>query len=769
MIALDLFFQGRVQGVGFRPFVLSVARPLGICGWVQNTPQGVTVHAEASAKALQVFLDAVTHKLPSAAKITSLRQEPSEVEGFPDFEIHASLSAGEHLGSILPDLCLCEACRLELFDSGNRRFFHPFISCTHCGPRFSILQSLPYDRPQTSMGGFPMCARCQVEYENPLDRRFHAQPICCPDCGPKMWCEIPSPDPGNPWKASPENWLALWALHTEKGGLSLVKGIGGFHLVADAFNATAVGKLREVKQRDRKPFALMVPNLEWAKTICTINPAEELALLASERPIVILDVHTPPSTMAFLAPGLTQLGIMLPNSPVHELFFSQFPGPVVLTSANRSSEPMLTTNDEARAQGRKWCDMLVLHDRDIVNRADDGVVAVVPESLQTISLRIGRGASPREFRWPQVRTGLAFGADLKNTIALAHHGRVTLSQHIGDMEHPLTQDLALQIADRLCASYRVEPQVVVCDAHPEYFSSQLAQQYAWAKGLPLIRVPHHHAHIAATWLEHQWHGPALGLAFDGTGYGEPDCIWGSEVMHYSGAECHPLAHLQPLRLPGGDRAMREPVRILLGALHDFASVAKRQEWLRTHPDHAKLYEGGISAMLTADLNCPASRGMGRLFDLVGAMLDWQNPTWDGETGTRLENLDVIADASPWPVEINDHQVLLGPIVMAAMDDVLQGASPAMVSSRLHSTVCELIIQLGLWAETQMGITQDNPIPWVFAGGVFQNRKIVARLQKHSLIQSRICYFSSIPNDNGIALGQIVVATHLLEKGLTTCA
>ena len=613
-----------------------------------------------------------------------------------------------------------------------------------------------------------MCAQCRAEYENPLDRRFHAEPICCPTCGPKMWCEVPSLGQNSAWKSAPENWLTLWVEHTENGGLSLVKGIGGFHLLADALHTGAVQKLREVKLRDTKPFALMVPNLEWARTICKISPAEESALLDPEHPIVILDVHTPPPTMALLAPGLSQLGIMLPYNPVHELLFSMFRGPVVLTSANRSSEPMFTTNDEARAQGGQWCDLLVLHDRDIVNRVDDSVVAVHPQSLQKYSLRIGRGASPREFLWPEAYSCLAFGADLKNTIALAHHGRVTLSQHIGDMESPLTQDVAWHTAQRLCNSYRASPQVIVCDAHPNYFSSQLAEKFALERSIPLLRISHHHAHIAATWLEHQWNGPAIGFSFDGTGYGEPNCIWGSEVMHYTGAECEPLIHMQSMRLPGGDRAVQEPVRILLGALHDYASVAMRTEWFQTHATHSMLYASGLSAMLSADLNCPFSRGMGRLFDLVGAMLNWQNPTWDGETGTRLENLDVIADASPWPVTFQENQVLMEPIVMAAWNDVLQDASPFLVSSRLHATICEMIVQMGVLAEQQLHLTNGKLLPWVFAGGVFQNRKIVARLQKHPQIQSRNCYFSSIPNDNGIALGQIVVATHLFAKGFNPC-
>jgi len=757
--AWDLVFEGRVQGVGFRPFVWTQAQSHPVCGWVSNTPQGVLVHIESEAQACQALFDGITQQAPSPILITTAKKVPGAIHNCTSFVIQPSTAAGEHLGAIIPDLCLCELCKQELFDPSNRRFLHPFISCTHCGPRFSIVQGLPYDRPLTSMGKFPMCPTCQGEYNNPRDRRFHAQPICCHECGPHIWCETLGKNPAQPWMQSKEPWLDIWVSHTLAGGISLVKGIGGFHLLCDANNHQALQTLRNRKQRDGKPFALMVPSIEYAKTLCKISPEEEALLVSVERPIVILDIISPLSTMPLLAPGLTQLGIMLPHSGAQELFFSRFCQAVVLTSANHSNEPMLTSNEEARSLGSKWCDLLVLHDREIVNRADDGVVAVVAASSHQVVLRSGRGASPREFPWAQCRTGLAFGADLKNAVALAHHGRVTLSQHIGDMENPLTEDIALQICERLCTSYRVTPEFIAYDAHPDYHSSQLAYQFAAKANIPLFAVQHHHAHIAATWLEHQWDGPALGFAMDGTGYGDPTCIWGSEVLLYEGGTSTPLTHMEGLRLPGGDRAVREPARILLAALHDYAP-ALRERWFANHEHHARLYESGLQSMLASDLNCPSSRGMGRLFDLVGAMLEWKKPSWDGETGTLLENLDVDTSATAWPIETQNGQILLAPIITAALQDVLQGQAPSQVSSRLHATVCSAMIELGAQAQSLLGTHSGSSLPWAFAGGAFQNRKIVARLQKHPQILARNCYFSSIPNDNGIALGQIVVATHL---------
>ena len=768
LVALDIFMEGRVQGVGFRPFVLSVARSLSICGWVCNTPQGVAVHAEATLQELENFVDQITYKLPAPAQIHSIRKQPSDFQELADFVIQASRSEGEHLGAITPDLCLCEDCKREMLDPKNRRYRHPFISCTRCGPRFSIIQSLPYDRPQTSMQSFPMCSQCLAEYENSEDRRFHAQPICCPNCGPHMWCETLSQE--GLW-LKPKKWFDKWITHTSVGGISLVKGIGGFHLLCDALNIDALQRLRTRKQRDSKPFAIMVPSLEAARKFCTIRPAEEALLLSVERPIVILDVHTPPPTMPWLAPGLTQLGIMLPYSPLHELFFSQFENPVVLTSANRAGEPMLTSNKEAREFSGLWCDLLVLHDRDIVNRADDGVSLVAPNSMQSISLRIGRGASPHEFSWPSIHTGLAFGADLKNTVALAHHGRITLSQHIGDMESPLSQELSEQIAERLCSSYQIIPEYIACDAHPDYFSSQLAQRVARQKKLPIVYIQHHHAHIAATWLEHRWQGNALGFAMDGTGFGDPDCIWGSEVMLYTGDTCETIAHMQSLRLPGGDLAVREPARLLISALHDFANPANKNAWFNQNKQHSTIYSNGLRDMLNSNLNCPSSRGLGRLFDLVGAMLHMQNPHWDGEFGARLEALDTHQNAPPWTVELDkqQQQIILAPLINDALNDVLRGSTPSWVASRLHATVCDCLIKLGEYAETILERSSDNNLAWVFAGGVFQNQKIISRLQAQPQIRTRNCYFSSIPNDNGIALGQIVVASHLLAKGYTLCA
>jgi len=755
---------GTVQGVGFRPFVWRLAHSLSIGGWVCNTPQGAFVHAEANPEAMESFLSSIVQELPSPARIISFRTEPSAIRGIPQFSIQESEQFGEHQGSITTDLCICDACKQELFDQKNRRYLHPFITCTYCGPRFSIIQSLPYDRPLTSMHMFPMCPQCLAEYENPADRRFHAQPICCPNCGPRVWCETRSLDEETSWHEHNAPWLDSWVAHTQNGGVSLVKGIGGFQLVCDAFNANAVQTLRSKKLRDTKPFALMAANIEAIKKICIVSAVEEQLLKSSERPIVILDVHTPPATMPWLAPNLSQLGVMLPNSPVHELFFSRFTNLLVLTSANRSNEPMLTGNQKAREHGGKWCDFIVMHNRDIINRVDDSVVACVPDTSQTLQMRIGRGSSPREYCWETVRSSLAFGADLKNTVALAHHGRVTLSQHIGDMENPITQDIAMETVDRLCRSYRVAPEIVACDAHPDYNSSRLAKQYAQETKLPLIKVQHHHAHIAATWLEHQWEGDALGFAMDGTGYGDAECIWGSEVMLYSGYDFRPLTHLQGLRLPGGDKAVREPARMLLACLHDLVDSKQREAWLGTFPDHEQLYQSGIKTMLDTGLHCPSSRGMGRLFDVVGAMLQFDNPQWDGEFGTRLECLDNGENVKPWSIDFRQGEATLGPIISEALHDILEGATSQQISSCLHATLCELIVQMGLNAEQNLGISQNSLFPWAFAGGVFQNRKLVRRLQKHPLVRNRICYFSSIPNDNGIALGQIVVASNLAQKG-----
>jgi len=765
LTVLEIFLEGRVQGVGFRPFVWQQAKRHGVSGWVKNSPQGVTVHAEAPERVLIPFIDAIVHSPPFPARVRSHRLESVPDLGCSGFAIRESAHDGEHLGSFLPDLCLCDDCRRELFDPANRRHLHPFITCTRCGPRFSITRQLPYDRATTSLRDFVLCPQCRKEYEDPTDRRFHAQPLGCPQCGPRMWCEGPTGDHASPWQEVPGDWLDIWVAHLEAGGISLLKGIGGFHLACDATNATAVQAMRQRKHRESKPFALLVPDLGSVRSLCHVSPEEEALLCGPDRPIVLLKVHTPPKAMEDLAPGLRELGVMLPHSPVHELLFSRFKRPVVLTSANPSHEPMLTDNDEIRRLAARWCDLLVLHDRDIVNRLDDGVVAAMTDSDQHVSLRLGRGQSPAEFLWNQAGNLLATGADLKNTVALGHHGRVTLSQHVGDLESPASQEAARTLAERLCKSHRVRPELVACDAHPDFASVHLARELSREWDIPLVPIQHHHAHIAATWLEHRWEGPAIGLAMDGTGYGDSDCIWGSEALLYEATGSVPLAHWEGLRLPGGDRAVREPIRLLLGALHDQDDTALLERMLEHRPNARWLYEGGLKAMLVSDHHCPASRGLGRLFDLVGAALGWDAPGWDGEIGTRLEGLDRNDDAPSWPLELDDGQILTAPILRAMVRDVLEGLPAGEIASRLHATACELVVRLGIFAQERLG---DPRLPWAFGGGVFQNRRLLARLRRHPDLHDRICHFSSIPNDNGIALGQVVAATALSRKGLFPC-
>jgi len=768
MSALEIVLEGRVQGVGFRPFVWNLAKVHGVAGWVGNTARGVAIHAEADGSTLQAFSRAVAMGHPEPAWIRTRRETVVQALGLDDFRIRESDPSGEPCGSIVPDLCMCESCRRELFDPSNRRFAHPFITCSRCGPRFSIIEDLPYDRPSTSMRRFPMCPECLKEYEDPQDRRFHAQPISCPRCGPRMWCEARSGGGGGHWRRSRGDWLEMWTENVSRGGVSLVKGVGGFHLVCDMADSDAVRLLRERKRRETKPFAIMAPDLDSVRAICRVGREEEALLTGSERPIVLLDVHAPPDGMEWIAPGLRQLGVMLPHAPVHELFFSRFPRPVVLTSANRGGEPMPISNGEAREIADEWCDLLVLHDRGIVNRVDDGVVAAVPESEQVVSLRVGRGGSPKEFFWDGVGNCLAMGADLKNAVAFSRHGRVTLSQHIGDMEHPATQDAACEMVERLCRSHRAIPEFVACDAHPDFDSSRMATRFSSKWRVPVYRIQHHHAHIASAWLEHRWEGDAIGLAMDGTGYGDSDCIWGSEAMYYTAEGSTTLGHFQGMRLPGGDLAVRQPARLLIGALHDTGDAELLDAWMELHAAHRALYDGGLKDMLECDMNCPPSRGAGRLFDLVGAMLGWSDPGWDGEMGTRLEHLDVEPSAPSWPVERDGGRILLAPILRDALRDVLGHCSAGWVSSRLHATIAEAIVQMGEYCETTLG-EAEGALPWAFAGGVFQNRRIVVRVRSHRRIGSRKCHFASIPNDNGIALGQIVAATALACKGVAPCA
>lgn len=708
MNGTSIHITGIVQGVGFRPWVWKTATQLGLAGTVRNDFDGVRIELFGDCAR---FLDVLEKDPPPLAKIDSIGIAEIAFKPVDGFRILDSQSHGEALQRISPDIAMCDDCRRELFEPSDRRYRYPFINCVNCGPRFSIVESFPYDRPKTSMRNFAMCPRCAAEYSDPSTRRHHAQPIACPACGPRM---------------EPANWEAVWRASMEQGKIVAVKGIGGVHLACDALNPDAVSRLRRRKGRETKPFALMVPDLDWVKGVCTVSPAEERLLLSRERPIVLLKInHARRASLPdAIAPGLNTLGVMLPYSPMHEIMFDIHPHPVVMTSANYSSEPMIHSNAAARNKLAGIADVFLMHDREIVNRCDDSVCT------ELVVVRSGRGLAPLSMPIASEACILAVGADMKNSFALAHHGQVTLHPYIGDLEHPEAQEILVHSIDRELECFKVAPDLVVHDLHPDYFSTGIAQAFAKKRGLPTLGVQHHHAHLAGA---HS--GKAIGFAFDGTGYGTDGAIWGGEVLLFEAATFERRFHLRPFALPGGDAAVRNPRRVLDALLYQACAT--------------KLDASPTVALLDSGINCPATSSMGRLFDAVAVLLGaCEVSSFDAEAAMRLEALADERERGDLEFEIKDGEIDWRPLIRDLIEERRKGIPSAILAARFHNTLAEIVYCCGKALAKECG-----PLPWVFSGGVFQNRLLAERIKRVVGNEFELV-FSRFPNDSGIALGQV---------------
>lgn len=710
---------GIVQGVGFRPWVWNTATRLGLGGTVRNDFDGVRIELYGDPS---LFLKALTENPPPLSRIDSLQISEIDYQPIEGFRILESEESGEALLRISPDIAMCDDCRRELFDPADRRHRYPFINCVNCGPRFTIIENLPYDRPRTSMRTFEMCPACRREYTDPANRRYHAQPIACPDCGPRM---------------EPINWETVWKDSMEQGRIVAVKGIGGFHLACNALNPEAVDKLRKRKGREAKPFALMVPNLEWVKDVCELSPEEERLLCSRERPIVLLKREKAFHTCELIAPGLDTLGVMLPYSPMHEIMFDLFPHPVVMTSANYSAEPMIHDNAVSRRKLDGIADVFLMHNREIINRCDDPVCAVFGD--RTVIIRPGRGVAPVSMPIDTNRCILAYGADMKNTFALAHHGQATLHPYIGDLEHPETQAIQERAVERELDCFRMTPELVVHDMHPDYFSTRIAERFASESCVTSLGIQHHHAHLVGAYS-----GKAIGFAFDGTGYGPDGTIWGGEVLLYDVDGFSRTFHLRPFALPGGDKAIKDPLRVLVSLLRHVDA---------TLPSRCQGDEGVASTllMLEAGINCPMTTSMGRLFDAVSCLIGiCEKPTFDGEAAMRLEAAADENECGDLAFEIKDGEIDWRPIILDLLGELEKGVPVPVLAARFHNTLAEIVYCCGKRLADKHG-----RLPWVFAGGVFQNRLLVERIRK--VVDGEFeLVFSSYPNDSGIPIGQIII-------------
>lgn len=787
---------GIVQGVGFRPFVYGLASHLGLCGWVRNTSAGVEIEVDGSPKALQMFIEGLKNEAPPLARIDSIEVEDRPINGYTTFEILHSETIADAFQPVSPDVCICPDCLRELFDPQNRRYRYPFINCTNCGPRFTIIKDVPYDRPNTTMAPFEMCPDCAAEYHNPLDRRFHAQPIACSKCGPQVWLEFTSADPNLPQQGEEQSGdLAI--LETQRllldGKIVAIKGLGGFHLACDALNPEAVKKLRNRKRRVDKPFALMMLDLNTVEQHCYLNDTERTLLTSRQRPILILR-RRPESPIAHqVAPGQDTLGVMLPYTPLHYLLFVphplspalQPPTALVMTSGNLSEEPIAYENSEARQQLSSLADAFLMHNRPIHTRCDDSVYRVIdqPKILKNqdghprplshaYPLRRARGYAPDPILLPwDAPPILATGAELKNTFCLARNQYAFISHHIGDLENYETLRAFEDGIAHFEHLFRLKPQAVAYDLHPNYLATRYALQRAERDGLPAIGVQHHHAHIASCMAEHCLPDdePVIGLSFDGTGYGEDGAIWGGEIIlaHYSGYQR--LAHLKYVPLAGGDKATRQPWRIALAWLSQ-AGITLNNDL----PPMNFIYKDGqynehaldvILAQIKKGFNAPLTSSMGRLFDAVSSLVGLRHVVnYEAQAAIELEAIADPLEKGAYKFEIysgENHLWIIDPtpVIEAIVRDLRHKVEPATISARFHNGIVDTVDRLIL-----ILVEQWNAPRIVLSGGVWQNmillHKTLAMIQRNGI---EVFYHHRVPtNDGGLSLGQVAVAIHRLK-------
>lgn len=747
--ARRLDISGIVQGVGFRPFIYRLAVHHKLKGSVANNSSGVIVHIEGDSRKIDDFIIDIEGKCPPISRITGIKQSPAEYGGAGRFLIRDSETGSSPATLISPDIAVCDDCISELFDPENRRYRYPFINCTNCGPRYTIIDDIPYDRPKTSMRKFTMCRACGKEYDDPMDRRFHAQPNACFDCGPGVRLYDAS---GSLIKS--DNVIKQTAEFLKQGAVVAIKGLGGFHLAADAANRKAVEDLRERKHREEKPLAVMVCDITDVRKIAHADHDEEGSLLSPERPIVILKKKEPNPLAEEVSPRNNYLGVMLPYTPLHYLLLSYGFKALVMTSANLSEEPIAIDNNEAFERLAGIADYFLIHDRDIYLRSDDSIVKKTAEELRV--MRRSRGYVPvpvfLKNRGPRI---LACGAELKNTVCLAKDDKAFLSQHIGDLENAEAYEFFRLTVDHLKRILDIRPEIIAYDFHPDYLSTRYALDQ---EGVQKIQVQHHHAHIVSCMAENRLDGRVIGLSFDGTGFGPDNTIWGGEIMIAGIKDFTRVGSLSSVPMPGSGVAVKEPWRMAVSYLYDaFGEDMHGLDIpLLDNIDDSKLKI--ILDMIAKDINSPLTSSLGRLFDGVASILGVRNHvSYEGQAAMELEML-----ASGETGKIYDYEwvpgdcckVLPGPIIRGIVRDLKQGVAPPVISARFHSTLIRLFSDL--CKDIRVGRDMERV---VLSGGVFQNSILLkGLLQSLENEGFEVFTHSMVPtNDGGISLGQAVIA------------
>ncbi|MDI3280203.1 MAG: carbamoyltransferase HypF [Bacillota bacterium] len=779
LVRAEILLQGVVQGVGFRPFIFRLAERFGLAGRVYNSPSGVVIEVEGRRPAVEEFHRAIPREAPPLSRISREELRWLPPAGYQSFEIVSSAEEGAAGVLIPPDVALCEACLREFNNPRDRRYHYPFINCTDCGPRFTIIEALPYDRHRTTMKHFPMCPECAAEYRDPRYRRFHAQPNACPVCGPKVWLAPveAAGDPPPPEAGETERLLAEARARLKRGEILAVKGLGGFHLICDALQEEPVATLRRRKHRPAKPFAVMCRDLEVVRAYCRLSPEEEALLTGWRKPIVLLlrkgEEELPPGlppVAPSVAPGVATLGVMLPYTPLHHLLFDEELSCLVATSGNLAELPLAIDNAEAGRDLGGLADHFLLHDRPIHNRCDDSVTAVIL-GRETVYRR-ARGYAPAPVvHREKLRPCLALGGDQKNTFCVTRDNLLFLSQHIGEVEGPAAIDFLHTALRRFVRYFQLRPEVVACDLHPQYRTTLLAERYAEELGQKPVPVQHHEAHLASCLVEHQVFDPVLGVVCDGTGYGSDGHLWGFEFFAGSLGGKEPfrrLGHLEYVPLPGGEAAIRHPARVLYSHLFHALGEEGVERARRLRPHWHTSEMPVVRQQIQRRLNAPLTSSCGRLFDAVSALLGvCLEGTYEGQPAVELESLLPPGylwrgeECYPFALREEEGQFFfsLAPFWEELLND-LEAEVPAVeVAARFHRTVAAMILEGVLRGRKATGLAKV-----ALSGGVFQNRSLVEYLVPR-LEREGFATFTqhSVPtNDGGIALGQAVLATRFGE-------
>ncbi|MGE5643526.1 MAG: carbamoyltransferase HypF [Byssovorax cruenta] len=782
-ITKQIHVTGVVQGVGFRPFVYGLANHLHLQGWVCNTSAGVDIVVQGDEQQVNVFLGSLSSEAPPLARIETVTVREEADDEFTGFEIRESQTVKGAFQPVSPDIAMCPDCERELLDPRDRRYLYSFINCTNCGPRFTIIKDLPYDRPATTMADFPMCEACRAEYEDPTDRRFHAQPIACPECGPFVQLRESSEHASKVVNID-IRWSAIVKARRllSEGRIVAIKGLGGFHLACDATNEEAVAELRRRKGRVGKPFALMVADSMTVHRYCIANKTELSLLNGHEKPIVLLNRRTGTRIAPSVAPGMDTLGVMLPYTPMHHLLLNRsdpilmrepVPPVLVMTSGNFSEEPIATDNIEALEKLAPLADAFLIHNREIHVRSDDSVVRVDNGALTVESeakdtahrlppivyLRRSRAYAPYPVTLPfDSIPSLAVGGELKNTFCLTREHYAFLSHHIGDMENAEVYESFENGVEHLSRLFRVQPEMIVHDMHPGYFTTRYA---AGITEVPRVPVQHHHAHIAACMADnHLSDRRVIGLAFDGTGYGTDGRIWGGEVLLASYADFERVAHLQYLPLPGGEAAIHHPWRIAVGYAAALGLDIDGMPFLEAlEPQAVDI----VRKQVQKKLNAPETSSMGRLFDAVACLTGIRNEvTYEAQAAIELEVLSTSAlmAATPYGYEIDGENIYVGEILKHVIEDVRRKVSAGFIGARFHQTLAALTLDICQHLRNKYDIHEI-----VLSGGVWQNQ-LLLDLARSALIQKDFMVYThrlTPANDGGLALGQAAVAAFKMKR------